>query len=117
MRTSLSRAIASLRRALSDRPWEREHSLDVQVSRLGKVFAPTRSSSRDGGYVLEVDPEQIDSRRFERLLEEGRRANAAGRGALTSQRGSRAWREALGNLAYEDFAGREQPAEESARCD
>ena len=70
----------------SDRaPGSAEHSLDVQVSRLRKVLAPDEILlTRSGGYVLEVDPEQIDSRRFERLLEEGRRANAAGRpeGAL-----------------------------------
>ena len=61
------------------------HSLDVQVSRLRKAFEPDEILlTRSGGYVLEVDPEQIDAHRFERLLEEGRAANAdgqSGRGA------------------------------------
>ena len=105
----------------SDRaPGSAEHSLDVQVSRLRKVLAPDEILlTRSGGYVLEVDPEQIDSRRFERLLEEGRRANAAGRpeGALTVLKEALAlWRgEALGNLAYEDFARAESNRLEELR--
>ena len=94
----------------SDRaPGTAEHSLDVQVSRLRKAFAPDELLvTRSGGYLLEVEPEQIDARRFERLLEEGRRANAAGRPeeaveildhALALWHGS-----ALADVAYEDFA-------------
>ena len=60
-------------------PRAADHSLDVQVSRLRKALEPDEPlATRSGGYVLEVDPEQIDVRRFERLLEEGRRANADG---------------------------------------
>ena len=55
------------------------HSLDVQISRLRKAFEPDELLlTRSGGYVLQVEPEQIDVHRFERLLEEGRRANSAG---------------------------------------
>ena len=85
------------------------HSLDVQASRLRKAFEPDELLvTRTGGYVLEVEPEQIDARRFERLLEEGRRANAAGDpsaalAALEAALGL--WRgDALGDLAYEEFA-------------
>jgi DNA-binding SARP family transcriptional activator/streptogramin lyase len=86
-----------------------DHSLDHQVSRLRKLLEPSEMLvTRSGGYVLEVEPEQIDVRRFERLLEEGRRANAAGepmeaadalREALALWRGG-----ALADCAYEPFA-------------
>jgi DNA-binding SARP family transcriptional activator/ABC-type transport system substrate-binding protein len=100
---------------LIDELWpEREpgtagHSLDVQVSRLRKAFEPEELLvTRGGGYVLEVDPEQIDSHRFERLLEIGRKANAAGqpRKALEALEAALAlWRGgALADLAYEPFA-------------
>src|SRR5438876_8852545 len=58
------------------------HSLDIQVSRLRKAFEPDEALvTRSGGYVLEVQPDAIDAHRFERLLEEGRKANADGRRA------------------------------------
>ena len=90
-------------------PGSAEHSLDVQVSRLRKAFAPDELLlTRSGGYVLEVEPDAIDSARFERLLDEGRRANAAGEpaGALRSLEPALAlWRgQALAEVAYEDFA-------------
>ncbi|MGH3135404.1 MAG: BTAD domain-containing putative transcriptional regulator, partial [Gaiellaceae bacterium] len=84
------------------------HSLDVQVSRLRKAFEPDDLLlTRSGGYVLQVEPEEIDVHRFERLLEEGRRANAAGkpaeaRRALESALGL--WRgAALADLSFETF--------------
>jgi DNA-binding SARP family transcriptional activator/ABC-type transport system substrate-binding protein/streptogramin lyase len=93
-------------------PGSAEHSLDHQVSRLRKLLESTDLlSTKAGGYVLNVEPEQIDARRFEHLLDEGRRANAAGdpsaaaetlRAALGLWRGS-----ALADLAYEDFARNE----------
>src|SRR5262249_4054716 len=94
----------------SDRaPGTAAHSLDIQVSRLRKVLDPEELlETRAGGYVLRVEPEQIDARRFERLLEEGRRANAedkpaAARDALESALGL--WRGgALADLAYTSFA-------------
>ncbi len=85
------------------------HSLDVQVSRLRKAFEPDELLlTRTGGYVLQVDPERIDARRFERLLDEGRRANAAGNPAAAREALETAlalWRGgALADLAYEPFA-------------
>jgi DNA-binding SARP family transcriptional activator/ABC-type transport system substrate-binding protein/streptogramin lyase len=84
-------------------------SLDHQVSRLRKALETDEVLvTRGGGYVLETDSEQIDVRRFERLLEEGRRANASGhhadaatllRDALGLWRGS-----ALSDFTYEPFA-------------
>ena len=90
-------------------PGSAEHSLDVQVSRLRKAFAPDELLlTRSGGYVLEVESDAIDAARFERLLDEGRRANAAGEpaDALQSLEAALAlWRgQALAEVAYEDFA-------------
>ena len=86
--------------------------LDHQVSRLRKALEPAEQLvTRSGGYVLEVESEQIDARRFERLLGEGRRANAAGEpdSAASSLREALAlWRgDALVDLAYESFARNE----------
>src|SRR5919197_6083462 len=90
-------------------PGTAAHSLDVQISRLRKAFEPEELLlTRSGGYVLEVDREQIDVHRFERLLGEGRKANAAGDpsealGALEAALAL--WRgRALSDLAYEPFA-------------
>lgn len=90
-------------------PGTADHSLDVQISRLRKVFeADDVLLTRSGGYVLDVDPERIDIHRFERMLDEGRRAYAAGDAAaalatLTAALGL--WRgAALADLAYESFA-------------
>jgi DNA-binding SARP family transcriptional activator/ABC-type transport system substrate-binding protein len=85
------------------------HSLDVQISRLRKAFEPEDLLlTRPGGYLLQVEPEQVDVHRFQSLLEEGRRANAAGEpakalGALEAALGL--WRgAALADLSYEAFA-------------
>ena len=90
-------------------PGTAAHSLDVQISRLRKAFVPEDLlKTRSGGYVLEVEPEQIDAHRFERLLEEGRRQNAAGQHSealATLDAAVALWRGApLADLAYEDFA-------------
>jgi DNA-binding SARP family transcriptional activator/ABC-type transport system substrate-binding protein/outer membrane protein assembly factor BamB len=105
----------------SDRaPGAAEHSLDVQVSRLRKALTPDELLvRRSGGYVLEVEPEQIDARRFERLLQEGRRANAAGRPSDAVEVLDRAlglWHGyALADVAYEDFARAESDRLEELR--
>src|SRR5438067_7614839 len=92
-----------------ERPDSAGHSLDHQVSRLRKTLGdPDLVMTRGGGYAIEVDPEQLDAQRFERLLEEGRRANAATdpAGALARLEEALAlWRGgALADLAYEPFA-------------
>jgi DNA-binding SARP family transcriptional activator len=85
------------------------HSLDVQVSRLRKALAPDeRLVTQAAGYVLRVDREELDTARFERLVETAREANAAGepedaRAAI--QEALALWRgEALGEARYENFA-------------
>ena len=91
------------------------HSLDVYVSRLRKTLQANGGErllvTRAGGYLLRLEPEQLDLTRFERLLEEGRRALAAGNYARAAERLSEAlalWRgPALADLAYEPFAAAE----------
>jgi DNA-binding SARP family transcriptional activator/ABC-type transport system substrate-binding protein len=90
-------------------PGTAAHSLDVQISRLRKTFEPEEPlRTRAGGYVLEVEPEQVDALRFKRLLEAGQRANADGRpsDALEALEAALAlWRgDALADLAYQEFA-------------
>src|SRR5262249_30604145 len=63
-------------------PGSPDHSLDHQVSRLRKTLELAELlCTRSGGYVLQVDPDQIDVSRFEHLLQQGRVENAAGRPA------------------------------------
>ena len=84
-------------------------TLDHQVSRLRKALAPAEMiSTRPGGYMLEVEDERIDAFRFERLLEDGRRANLARKPSEASAALESAlalWRgEALAEFAYQSFA-------------
>jgi DNA-binding SARP family transcriptional activator len=61
-------------------------TLQVHVSRLRGTLNGEGRSKDDGGpletrghgYVLRVEPRQLDAERFQRLLEEGRRALARG---------------------------------------
>jgi YVTN family beta-propeller protein len=92
------------------------HSLDVYVSRLRKALRGDNGAqnvllTRAGGYLLRLDPDDLDVTRFERLVEEGRRTLAAGavdeassllREALALWRGR-----PLAELAYEPFAREE----------
>jgi YVTN family beta-propeller protein len=93
-------------------PASAPHSLEVYVSRLRKTLQPDGAErmlvTRPGGYLLRLEPEQLDLRRFERLFEDGRRALADGKYERASERLAEAlalWRgPALGDLAYEAFA-------------
>jgi DNA-binding SARP family transcriptional activator/ABC-type transport system substrate-binding protein len=90
-------------------PGSAAHSLDVQISRLRKAFAPEDVlTRRSAGYVLEVEPGAVDAHRFEQLLEQARQQNAAGEysEALATVSAALAlWRGApLSDQAYEEFA-------------
>ena len=93
-------------------PASAPHSLEVYVSRLRKTLQRDGGErllvTRAGGYLLLLEPDQLDVTCFERLLEEGRRALAAGNYERASERFAEAlalWRgPALGDLAYESFA-------------
>jgi DNA-binding SARP family transcriptional activator len=79
-------------------------SIQVYVSRLRKALGDGRLATRAPGYVLRVEPSELDLARFEQLAGEARRAapEAAARklrDALALWRGP-----ALADLAYEQFA-------------
>ena len=89
-----------------------QDSLEVYISRLRKALAAAADGpvvlTRHGAYCLPLTDEQLDVRRFERLLAEGRSSLAAGapepaaaslRAALQLWRGS-----PLADLSYEPFA-------------
>ena len=87
-------------------------TVQVHVSRLRKALAVDGRIgpivTRDHGYRLEADPEQIDARRFERLVAEARGDLDAGeprRAAATLEEARALWRgPPLADLAYEAFA-------------
>jgi DNA-binding SARP family transcriptional activator len=79
-------------------------SIQVYVSRLRKTLAEERVVTRAPGYVLYVDPGELDLSRFEQLVAEARDAPPA----TASEKLSEAlalWRgPPLADLAYEQFA-------------
>ena len=91
-------------------------TVQVRISRLRKALTAGGDDSggngllvtRDYGYELRLDPDRLDSHRFERLAAEGRGELAAGRpeAAVSALEGALSlWRgEPLGDLAYEPFA-------------
>ena len=79
-------------------------SIQVHVSKLRKLLGDGRLATRDPGYVLSVDPEELDLARFERLLVEARGADPETRAEKLRQ-ALALWRgPALADLAYEPFA-------------
>ena len=79
-------------------------SIQVYVSRLRKQLGEGRLITRAPGYLLRVDPSELDVARFERLVAEARgadpeRAGERLRAALGLWRGP-----ALADLSYEPFA-------------
>ena len=94
-------------------PASAAHSLEAHVSRLRKTLHADRAGepilvTRPPGYMLRVGFEELDLHRFERLLEEGRRALATHAPEPARQKLSEAlslWRGSpLGDLAFEPFA-------------
>ena len=88
--------------------------LQVHVSGLRKDLGDAGADggpillTRGAGYLLAMDSDDIDARRFERILAEGRRAVATGDAERAARRLSDAlelWRgPALADFAYEAFA-------------
>ncbi len=88
---------------------DRQNSLWVYVSGLRKALEPERQKRTDGtilltrspGYLLQVDPDDIDAVRFERLVAEGRALTETDPGAASLVLGEALalWR----GRAYEDF--------------
>jgi len=93
------------------------HGVEVYVSRLRKTILAGRASdgqallTRPPGYMLQLQGDELDLHRFERLVAEGKRAAAAGKTEVASQILSEAlalWRgEPLQDLALLPFAAAE----------
>jgi len=89
-----------------------DHALDVHVSRIRQALDPVGGRrllrTRHGGYVLHVDPEDVDLRQFERLFEEGCRDLEAGEAAAAERKLEAALRLCRGSpfagLSEEPFA-------------
>lgn len=91
------------------------NTVQTYISRLRRALDPDRTArARDGvlrtrrhGYILAVEPEAIDSVRFERLARHGRDAlpHDPGSAAETLRRGLALWRgEPLADFSFEPFA-------------
>jgi len=79
-------------------------NVQVHISRLRKLLDPGRLTTHPGGYVLHVEPDELDVARFEQLAAEA--GGAAPSVAARKLREALAlWRgPALADLAYEGFA-------------
>jgi DNA-binding SARP family transcriptional activator len=89
------------------------HALEVNVSRLRKTLGASNAGdsalvTRAPGYVLHVEPGELDLERFEGLLAQGRRARADGDAELAARALHEAdglWRgRPLADLEFEPFA-------------
>ena len=88
------------------------HSVQIYVSELRRILEPliggTAILTRPPGYLLQVPPDEIDARRFERMVADGAHALAQGRrpeGVALLQDALRLWRgPALSDFMYEEFA-------------
>src|SRR5215216_6650604 len=91
-----------------DSPEDAAAALRVNVSRLRKALAQDVLTTRSPGYVIRVEPDELDLHRFERLVDEGRSLLARGLAADASERLRDAlalWRgPALAEFGYESFA-------------
>ena len=68
-------------------PTSARSMVQVYISRLRRLLDNGASiQSRDGGYVLDLDTEQLDLRRFERSIEEGKAALGRGENELALAR-------------------------------
>jgi len=97
-------------------PKTAQTSLHVYVSHLRKLLEPERGkgeaasllASRAPGYVIDVDPEQLDLTRFRRLASQGRLSLDAGdprAGGAALHEALALWRgPALADFLYEPFA-------------
>jgi basic membrane lipoprotein Med (substrate-binding protein (PBP1-ABC) superfamily)/DNA-binding SARP family transcriptional activator len=88
------------------------HSIQIYVSELRRILQPVAGDAailtRPPGYQLAIAPDELDARRFERLVAEGARALTDGRraeGVSLLQDALRLWRgPALSDFSYDDFA-------------
>jgi DNA-binding SARP family transcriptional activator len=92
-------------------------SVHVYVSRLRKLLGAGRLLTREPGYVLRVDPDELDVARFERLVDAARSAEPAAAASALRQ-ALALWRgPPLADLALEPFAQTEAARLEESRLD
>ena len=103
-------------------PESASHTLEAYVSRLRKILHADGEQvllTRPPGYVLRVEFDDLDFQRFERLVEEGRRALAHDppeRAAALLREALSLWRgRALADIEYEPFAQAEAQRLEELR--
>lgn len=91
-----------------DSPEDAAAALRVIVSRLRKALPEDVLTTRAPGYLIRVEPDELDLHRYERLVDEGRSLLARGLPTDASERLHDAlslWRgPALADFAYESFA-------------
>ncbi len=77
-----------------DAPADPRRSLQVYISNLRRTLDNVVIQHRDDGYVLHVDPGQVDALRFARLIDEGEEqlADDPGRAATTLREALGLWR-------------------------
>ena len=105
-----------------DPPEDAATALQQHVSRLRKLLEPHEVlETRSPGYVLTIDPQQVDFSRFERLRDEGRALLEQGRAeeaSRTLRSALELWRgEPLFDLAGEPFARDALPRLEEERLE
>jgi YVTN family beta-propeller protein len=95
------------------------HTLDNNVSRLRKALGDARLTTRPPGYLLHLEPDELDLDRFEQLLQRGREELArsdADEAAATLRAALALWRgPALADVLYEPFAASEAERLEERR--
>jgi predicted ATPase/DNA-binding SARP family transcriptional activator len=91
-----------------DHPPSAVNTLQGYMSQLRKALRGDSIQTRSPGYLLAVDEDRIDAIRFERLLDEGRRARASGhpnRAVSVLGQALGLWRgEALADFTYAEWA-------------
>ena len=91
-------------------------SLQNGICALRKVLGAKALRWRPPGYLLDVEPDQVDLFRFERLLEEARAATVGERRAEKLRQALALWRgPALADLAFEPIVVLESPRLEDLR--
>jgi DNA-binding SARP family transcriptional activator len=80
-------------------PSRAENSIQVHVSRLRRALPGEVLVTRAPGYLLDVDPEQVDAARFEREAADAQRAFAAGDAEAAAAAAARALDEWRGPIA------------------
>src|SRR2546428_2599122 len=91
-------------------------TVHVYVSRLRKTLGEGILLSRPPGYLLRLEPGQLDLDRFEAFFEEARKSDRAGGAAAKLREALSFWRgPPLADFAYESFAQNEIASLEERR--